>query len=143
MKNCSCVGCKFNAKYVVQNNWGAKASYTHFCAEHAPQWIREGKKESDPASLFGVHKSWYSLVDWKISHLNDVVAIVGYDNNPKNKPLIAIDEHGNKCFFHENQLQKITRNICEKRIKEVESYNGYGTEEKIKNLRRIIKNYVV
>jgi len=32
------------------------------CSDHAPQWAREGKKQSPPVKMFGILQSWYILI---------------------------------------------------------------------------------
>lgn len=60
---CTFANCSNPAKYKVRNNWGAKPSFSFFCEEHAPEWIKQGKKESPVAQLGNIKKSFYTLME--------------------------------------------------------------------------------
>ena len=63
MKNkekCGCAGCKNQSAVTIRQNYGKQRTLP-MCAEHAPQWAKEGKPQSPPAKMFGITQSWYNL----------------------------------------------------------------------------------
>lgn len=59
-KKCGCAGCKNQSIATIKQNYGKRQSLP-MCAEHAPQWVKDGKKQSPPAEMFGITQSWYAI----------------------------------------------------------------------------------
>ena len=61
MCKCSYIGCKEESTVKVENKWGVKPSYTNFCEDHKPDWVKTGLAKSPESIMFGIKKSWYAI----------------------------------------------------------------------------------
>ena len=65
---CVWIGCQHPARFFLRHNWGknnATKNVWGVCIGHSPEWVRDGRKKSDPKTIFGITKSWYTLVERK------------------------------------------------------------------------------